>query len=122
MENLIDGVSNITLVQECNEEKKGIRVCCFKGCTKRSNFDVEGSIRGKYCKNHKEPGMIDVNNKRCRFTGCKFHPAFNFEGMKPALYCLDHKEPLMINIVNKRCVHPKCTKIATFNIRQICYQ
>ena len=110
-------MENLILVEECDEENKPANICRFKGCTKRSNFNIEGSVRGKYCKSHKKPGMIDVNNKRCRTDGCKFHPVYNFEGQKPALYCLDHKEPLMVNIINKKCVHPKCNKYATFNVR-----
>ena len=53
------------------------------------------------CAKCKEPGMIDVKNKKCR---CRIsQPCFNFEGEKKAICCSKCKEPGMINVINKRC-------------------
>ena len=34
----------------------------------------------RFCSKHKEPGMIDVRNKKCEYDGCKTRPSFNIEG------------------------------------------
>lgn len=44
-------MENLSLAEECDEENKGIKICRFKGCPKRSNFNIEGSVRAKLTRN-----------------------------------------------------------------------
>ena len=54
-------------------------------CPKRPNFDVEGG-RGRFCKEHSLPGMINVRSRKCVHPGCTTQP--NFGPSKQ--YCKKH--------------------------------
>jgi hypothetical protein len=74
-------------------------------------------VLGLYCATHKQPGMVDVRNKRCAQPGCtKLSPSFNADGEALGLYCVTHKQPGMVDVRNKRCAQPGCTKLSpSFN-------
>ena len=48
--------------------------CEREGCSIRSFFNVAGSTKARFCASHKEPGMMDVKNKRCEQEGCDSQP------------------------------------------------
>ena len=78
--------------------------CKYKGCpVKNAVFAKPGEKIAKYCATHKEPGMIDIKNKKCKFEGCDTQPTYAKPGEKIAKYCASHKEPGMIDIKNKKC-------------------
>ncbi len=82
-------------------------------CDKQPIFNIRGSKRGIYCKDHAKPDMIDVHNKTC--LDCDKRPSFNIRGSKRGIYCKDHAKPDMIDVHHKKCLD--CDKIPTFNIR-----
>ena len=86
------------------------------GCTKRPQFNVEGQSSGKFCGAHKEPGMMNVMNKRCEHLGCTKQPKFNMEGNSSGKFCGAHKEVGMVNVKHRRCEHIGCTKRPHFNV------
>jgi hypothetical protein len=86
-------------------------------CGKRASFNIEGLTWGRYCVNHKEPGMVNVKDKTCIHPGCKTIPNFNKEGETKGVYCDIHKEPGMVNVKSKTCIHPGCKTRPAFNIK-----
>ena len=53
--------------------------CEHAGCTKKTNFNLEGEKRGRFCTEHKPPDI--VVSKRCEHAGCtSLNPVFNLEG------------------------------------------
>ena len=85
-------------------------------CGKRASFNIVGETKGQFCKEHKEPNMIDVLNKTCIIYNCKVRPTYNISGETKAHFCKNHKELNMINVVSKRCKINGCNKIPTYNI------
>ncbi len=80
--------------------------CCHPVCDTRPTYDKEGG-KGRFCKVHAEPGMLDVGSKRCSHPGCYGYPVYNKEGGK-ACFCKAHAESGMVNVKSKRCCHPGC--------------
>ena len=77
------------------------RKCEFEDCNREPSFNMRGEKRGKFCKDHKYPEMIDVVSKTCEHTECDSHPIFNMRGETRGKFCKDHKHPEMINVVSK---------------------
>ena len=67
-------------------------------CSKRAEWGLTGGHRTR-CTTHKEPGMVDLNNRRCcdHPDGCSKQPNFGLSG-SPAIRCATHKEPGMVNV------------------------
>lgn len=66
--------------------------CEEEGCSSLNpTFNFERETKGRFCKDHKEDGMVDMKNKRCEKEGCSPHPAFNFEGEKKCRFCKELK-------------------------------
>jgi hypothetical protein len=85
--------------------------CIHPRCNIYPSFNVKGQTKRLYCKNHKLPGMVDVNHKICDYENCKKIAAYNYIGLITSLYCKEHKQIVLI-IKNKLCDYPKCSKIA----------
>ena len=90
--------------------------CEHEGCKSQPAFNVKGAKRGRFCKDHKEIGMVNVRNKRCEHEGCKSQPAFNVEGATKGRLCKDHKEIGMVDVKHKRCEHEGCKSRPSFNV------
>lgn len=75
---------------------------------KTAYFNYEG-MPAKYCNNCKEPGMINVRNKRC--IGCKgkrkIRAGYGKLGGK-AEYCFKHKKKGMVDLFSRRCAYKGC--------------
>jgi hypothetical protein len=84
-------------------------------CGINAIYNIEGLKWGRFCKTHKELGMVDIKNKKCIYSGCKTIPFYNKEGETKGLYCSIHKEPGMINVKDKVCIHPGCKTIPFYN-------
>ena len=88
--------------------------CDTSGCRKQPCFNVEGSLTGRFCGEHKQADMIDVLSKRCDTSGCRKQPCFNVEGSLTGRFCGEHKQADMINVLSKRCDTSGCNTLATF--------
>jgi hypothetical protein len=86
-------------------------------CGKTAVFNISTDNRGKYCKAHRENGMIDVVNPRCHYGDCKTRPIYNAKGEKKGKYCKDHRLDGMIDVVNPKCENDDCIKQPVFNVR-----
>ena len=91
--------------------------CEHDGCEKRPVFNVRGAKKGRYCADHKLPGMVDVKNPHCEHEGCEKWPGFNVRGAKKGRYCADHKLPGMVDVMNPHCEHDGCEKRPVFDVR-----
>lgn len=61
---------------------------CLNGsCTKRPSFNVNGSKKALYCKEHTENGMANVLGQRCAHESCTRLATFSIEGSKRVEYC-----------------------------------
>ena len=88
---------------------KGARVCARVGCTtKKPRYGVD-KYSELYCREHADPGMVDVVNRRCRCG--KSQPTFAMEGDR-AECCGKCRDPGMVDVVSRRCEHSECTKSA----------
>jgi hypothetical protein len=54
---------------------------------------------GLFCKEHREPGMVDVVNKTCARLDCELRPTFNAPGKKGGLFCKEHRE--LVSVTNR---------------------
>ena len=91
--------------------------CGEPGCKKFPTYNLEGSEHGNFCARHKQPGMVDVKNKRCAHAGgCKKWPSFNVPGAKSGIVCGSHRLEGMVDVRSKKCEHPGCTRQPKFNI------
>ena len=83
-------------------DKKKERVitkkCEFNGCNSAGpTFDIKGG-KGRFCKSHKLPGMINIKYA-CIEEECSIRAEFNMDGKKPK-YCNIHKKDDMIKLIN----------------------
>jgi hypothetical protein len=101
----------------CNDcsAKSSCKKNICKTCGIKALYNYENFSDGIYCNSHKEPGMIDVKNKKCKYEECTKRPNFNFEGENKGLYCNSHKEDGMVDITHKKCNYEECNKRPNFN-------
>jgi len=83
------------------------RCCEYNNCKVRAFFNFPDN-QAKFCKLHKQEGMIDVLNKKCEYNLCNKKPNFNYENESSPKYCSQHKLEEMIDIIHKKCVFPNC--------------
>ena len=76
-------------------------------------FNILGQSKGRFCKEHAEPGMVDVKNTRCHSAGCSIRPTFDVVGGK-GRFCKEHAEPGMVDVKNRRC--EQCPTHARYGI------
>jgi len=99
-------------------EKKKERVisktCESDGCNSASpTYDSKGG-KGRFCKIHKLPGMINIKYA-CIEEGCSIRAEFNVDGEKPK-YCNIHKKDNMIKLINNfLCEIEGCNIIPMYN-------
>lgn len=89
----------------CRPSKEYINVrhkkCEFKVCSIRPAYGFSGESP-RFCSSHKEPGMVDVNNKKCLAEGCNKQCNYNFPNNNIGIYCKSHAENGMIIVTKKR--------------------
>jgi hypothetical protein len=87
--------------------------CEASGCTRQPTFNAPGEARGRYCNEHRLPGMEDVRSQRCAASGCtRTQPTFNLPGLRPS-HCSEHRQPGMIRNPRVRCTQPDCKEWST---------
>lgn len=86
--------------------------CEFEGCPiDRPCFNFPNESKGRFCVDHKEDGMIDVNSSRCRKEGCGKQPCYNYSEFKFGIYCISHAKPNMMNVTGLKCKTEGCYTI-----------
>ena len=69
--------------------------CSHDSCTRQASFNVEGSKKAAYCKQHAKDGMVDVRHKRCSHDSCTRHPLWGVLADGVATVCAYHKSDLL---------------------------
>jgi hypothetical protein len=87
--------------------------CETSGCTRIPAFNAHGEAHGRFCAEHRLPGMGDVRSKRCEASGCaRTQPTFNLPELRPSHFS-EHRQPGMIRNPRVRCTHPNCVEWST---------
>ena len=81
-----------------------------KECKRQAIFGLP-DVRGRYCRDHKKPEMIDLVNIKCNVDGCSSQATYNFPGGK-GIRCVRHKTEEMIDVKHKTCASEGCDKRA----------
>ena len=84
------------------------KICEFKDCETRPNFNYRGETKARFCSEHKLDGMFDIKHKRCEREDCEKHPFCNYRGETKARFCSEHKLDGMIDIKHKTCLSDWC--------------
>ena len=93
------------------------RHCSHDACTTVASFNVKGSKKAAYCKQHAEDGMVNVHHDPCLHDACTKRPSFNIKGSKKAAYCRKHAQGGLVNVISRlRCSHDSCPRQPSFNI------
>lgn len=86
--------------------------CSHAMCTRGPYFNIKGSKKAAYCRQHATDGMVDIRSRQCLHNSCVTFPSFNVEGSRTAAYCRRHAEVGMIDIHTKRCSYDGCPRQA----------
>jgi len=78
------------------------------------NYAERGANRPRFCKDHKQPTMVDVKNIRCIYAECDKQPAYAEKGANRPRFGVTHKESTMVDVVNKWYEQDGCDKIPTY--------
>jgi hypothetical protein len=82
--------------------------CERDGCEVHPVYNMQGEKKGRFCSEHKEPGMVDVKSPTCEMDGCEVHPVYNMQEEKKGRFCKEHKEPGMVDVKNRSCERDGC--------------
>ena len=83
--------------------------CEGEDCETIPSFNVEGTTKGRFCKKHASPGMVNIRSKKCQAEeGCRKQPSFAEPGATAGKYCASHKKAGMTNVADKTCAAPGC--------------
>ena len=83
--------------------KHKYKFCEHVGCNTIPTYNFSGQTKAKFCKQHKQPNMINVKDKTCEYVGCNTQPTYNLPGQTKARFCSEHKQPNMVNVKDKKC-------------------
>ncbi len=76
--------------------------CQHEDCTKIPNFNTINETKAIFCKEHKEPNMIDVKSKKCMSEWCDTFANPKYKGYCAFCYCnLFPNSPLVRNYKTK---------------------
>jgi hypothetical protein len=89
-----------------------------RNCNKTAQFNTADEKKGKYCKNHKLEGMINVTIKRCYQKECMKKATYNYINHKPK-YCKSHKLENMIDLYSRKCIYENCNSRPSYNYNNI---
>eukprot|EP00962_Isochrysis_galbana_P011311 scaffold3167_cov105-Isochrysis_galbana.AAC.3 len=92
-----------------------IKQCEAAGCNRIPSFGRLGEARGRFCAEHRLPGMEDVKNKKCEAAGCKRVPSFNVVDEMRGRFCAEHQLAGMEDVKNKKCEAAGCKRTPSFN-------
>ncbi|CAN0479282.1 unnamed protein product [Laminaria digitata] len=70
------------------------RRCSYDSCSFCPSFNVVGSKKPEYCKQHAENGMVDVRRKRCAHDSCMGWPRWGLVSEGSASACASHRSDL----------------------------
>jgi len=84
-----------------------VRPC--EKCDKRAYFNTPEQKPPRFCKEHRELGMINVIAHKCQDLYCTKLASFNYEGQTKFLYCSEHKKDGMVLLGGKKCIFETCT-------------
>ncbi|CAM9651853.1 unnamed protein product [Laminaria digitata] len=79
------------------------KLCSHDTCVTRPRFNIMGSKKPAFCKQHAQDGMVDVFVDQCLQESCTKTANFNIEGGETAMFCTLHAECGMVNVRRKRC-------------------
>jgi hypothetical protein len=101
--------------------KNVFRKCEFKDCEHQANYNYENEKRAKFCKKHKEEGMIDKYHAKCEYKGCQLRPSYNVDNETKPRFCKTHKSEEMVEVITKKCIEKGCQKFPFFNFSNFSY-
>lgn len=107
------GLKMPKVVKNCPRRSRPL-VC--QDCWRVATFgprDVGVAVR---CKDHAQPGDLQIRHRKCAHHGCGTNPSFGTPGTgrAGALWCRTHSSPSHVNLLGKRCAHAGCDKHASF--------
>ena len=107
------------LYSRCNDcNKLSSKAIFCEICGEEANYNSKGEKNGRFCKNHKESGMVNIKTKICTYVNCLKRAIFNKKGLFPPILCKRHKEFGMVNLNYKQtCEILDCKKIPSFNYK-----
>jgi len=83
-------------------------------CERVPNFGHRGDTKARFCKTHKETGMVNIKNTRiCEL--CSTTASYNYPDIRKAQFCKTHKKDGMENVTQNRC--ERCKKQPLFNFK-----
>jgi hypothetical protein len=84
------------------------------GCETRPNYNIRGEKLARFCFEHKEPNMVNIQNKTCEIDGCETQPSYNIKGQPKARFCNKHKEQNMVDVKHKICESDECNILCRY--------
>lgn len=94
---------------------KNTKQCEAAECNRIPSFSRPGEVRGRFCAEHRLPGMEDVKNQKCEAAGCKRVPSFNTLDKTCGRFCAEHRLPGMEDVKNQKCEAAGCKRTPSFN-------
>ncbi len=83
-------------------------LCEDPKCSQLRTFGLPNDAIVRWCNRHRQPGAIDLINKKCEY-GCGRHSVFGLESEQKARWCALHGRPRgAIDIISRRCEMPGC--------------
>lgn len=79
--------------------------CTRDSCTRRPNFNFQGSKIGVYCKQHAAQGMVNVCYKHCSYDLCIRRASFSVEGSRTPVFCKRHAQDGMVDVRTVRSLN-----------------
>jgi hypothetical protein len=94
------------------------KLCCTIGCSRRPVYNFKG-LQARFCRTHKEDGMVTNKEKTCHEEGCENPAMYSHRGKRGKKLCEEHKEEGMsiITVCGLLCITEGCVKSASFNFR-----
>ncbi|CAM9562168.1 unnamed protein product, partial [Sphacelaria rigidula] len=66
-------------------------------CSKQASFAEEGNRHIRFCKDHKNLGMVNIRSNRCLAPGCQRGASFSQLGSRRGIFCGLHRTDGMIS-------------------------
>ena len=87
--------------------------CEAPGCRRHPLYGHEGQRR-RFCKSHREAGMVYKVGSNCQDPGCTRPARFGATG-EEAKFCMVHKTDAMVDVYHRQCEEPHC-KVRTGDV------
>jgi hypothetical protein len=92
------------------------KTCAEESCDKMPAFNFKGE-KPRFCTNHKETDMVNINKVMCVHEGCELTASFNLPGKTFGRFCSAHKAKDMINLKYTPCAKEGCGLKPYYNFR-----